>query len=106
MSSLCKTLPSALRLAEVMNDRRQNTVLADGGATLKLGQKEMPWVLPIPVEVVANSFETHHQFIQDSSLCALMEQSADQAKKESRKGKYLAGITMFRRGGDITTPVL
>src|SRR5919107_2062652 len=104
MSSLCKTLPSALRLAEVMNDRRQNTVLADGGATLKLGQKEMPWVLPIPVEVVANSFETHHQFIQDSSLCALMEQSADQAKKESRKGKYLAGIKMFRRGGDITTP--
>src|ERR687889_730767 len=104
MSSLCKTLPSALRLAEVMNDRRQNTVLADGGATLKLGQKGMPWVLPIPVEVVANSFETHHQFIQDSSLCALMEQSADQEKKESRKGKYLAGIKMFRRGGDITTP--
>jgi hypothetical protein len=84
----------------------QDAVLSAGGATLKLGQKEMPWVLPVPVEVVANSFETHHQFIQDSSLCALMEQSADQAKKESRKGKYLAGITMFRRGGDITTPVL
>jgi class 3 adenylate cyclase len=33
-----------------------------------------------------------------------LEQSADQAKKESRKGKYLAGVKMLRRGGDFTTP--
>ena len=56
-------------------------------------------MLPIPVEVVANSLETHHRFIQDSSLCALMEQSADQAMKESREGNYLTGIKMFHAEG-------
>src|SRR5918997_3674657 len=80
----------------------QDAVLLENRATLNRSGKLL-WVLPVSVKVVANSFETHHQFIQDSSLCALMEQSADQAKKESRKGKYLAGIKMFRRGGDITT---
>jgi predicted ATPase/class 3 adenylate cyclase len=61
-------------------------------------------VLPVAVKVVANSFGIGHQFIQDSSLCALMEHSADQAKQESREGKYLTGVKIFRRGGDIASP--
>ena len=57
------------------------------------------------MEVAANSFEAHNQIIQDLSLCALMEQSADQAKKESRKGKYLVGVKCFYAKG-ILLPVL
>jgi predicted ATPase/class 3 adenylate cyclase len=64
----------------------------------------MLWVLPVAVKVVANSFGIGHQFIQDSSLCALMEHSADQAKQESREGEYLTGVKIFRRGGDIASP--
>jgi hypothetical protein len=47
----------------------------------------MLWVLPATVKAVANPFGIHHHFIQDSSLCAPMEQSADQAKEESPEGK-------------------
>ena len=64
----------------------------------------MLWVLPVPVKVVANWFGIRHQFIQDSSLCALMEHSAGQAKKESRLGKYLTGVKIFTCGGDIAPP--
>ena len=80
----------------------QDAVLLENRATLNRSG-ELLWVLPVSVKVVANSFGNHHQFIQDSSLCALMEQSADQAKKESREGKYLTGAKMFPRGGDIAT---